>query len=144
MLVLDFEFNGVKWMRRGVEDLRVKWWNLTKENTMKLSARITEERVWRRVEDSDMMWETMADCIRKSAKEILGASWRGGNKMKGAWWWNEGVKEKVKEKKDAFNAFMNSRTDEEKEFNRGRYKAARKIAKKAVAVAKCGAYDRLY
>jgi len=31
------------------------------------------------------MWEAMADCIRRSAKEILGSSRRGGNKMKGAW-----------------------------------------------------------
>ena len=86
----------------------------------------------------------MADCIRKSAKEILGASRRGGNRMKGAWWWNEGFKEKVKEKKDAYDAFMNCRTNEEKEFSRGRYRGAKKVAKKAVTVAKCGAYDRLY
>jgi len=56
----------------------------------------------------------------------------------------QGVKEKVKEKKVAYAAFMNSRMDEEKEFNRGRYKASKKVAKKVVAVAKCGAYDRLY
>jgi len=50
----------------------------------------------------------MADCIRKSAKEILGTSRRGGNKIKGVWWWNEEVKEKVKEKKEAYADFMNS------------------------------------
>jgi len=43
LLVLDLEFNGVKWKRTSVGDLRVKWWNLTKENATKLSARITEE-----------------------------------------------------------------------------------------------------
>lgn len=43
LLVLDVEFNGVKWKRMGIGDLRVKWWNLTNENAMKLSARITEE-----------------------------------------------------------------------------------------------------
>ena len=99
MLVLDVEFNGVKWKRRGVGDLRVKWWNFTKENDMKLSARITEEGAWRRAEDSDMMWEAMADCIRKSAKEILGASRRGSNRMRGAWWWNEGSKTKSRRKR---------------------------------------------
>jgi len=51
---------------------------------MKLSATTMKEGAWRRVEDSDMMWEAMADCIQKSAKEILGASRRGGNRMKGA------------------------------------------------------------
>jgi len=35
--------------------------------------------------------------------------------MKGAWWWNEEVKEKVKEKKDAYAAFVNNRMTEEKD-----------------------------
>ena len=39
-----------------------------------------------------------------------------------------GVKEKVKEKKDAYAAFMNSRKNEEKEFNKGKYKATKKVA----------------
>jgi len=40
--------------------------------------------------------------------------------------------------------FMNSAMDEEKEISRVRYKAAKKIAKKAIAVAKSMAYKRLY
>jgi len=82
LLVLDVEFKCVKWKRRGVGNLRAKWWNLTKENAMKLSTRIMEKGAWRRVEDSYMIWEAMANCIRKSTKEILGASRRGGNRMK--------------------------------------------------------------
>ena len=64
--------------------------------------------------------------------------------MKGAWWWNEKVKEKVKKKKEAYAAFTNSGTDEEKEISRARYKATKKVAKKAIVVAKSMAYDRLY
>jgi len=90
------------------------------------------------------MWEAIADCIRKSAKEILGTYRRGGNKMKGAWWWNEEVKEIVKEKKEAHTAFVNNETDEEKEISRGRYKAAKKATKKVVTAAKSSAYDKLY
>ena len=67
------------------------------------------------------MWEPMVVCIQRSAKEILGTSRRGGSRMKGPWWWNEEVKEKVKEKKEAYADF-----------------------KKAVAVAKSMTYDRLY
>jgi len=39
---------------------------------------------------------------------------------------------------------VNSETDEEKEISRGRCKAVKKVAKKAVAVAKRRAYDKLY
>ena len=52
------------------------------------------------------MWEAMTECIRRSAKEILGISRRVGNKMEGVWWWNEEVKEKVKEKKEAYACLL--------------------------------------
>ena len=63
LLVLDVEFNYVKWKMRGVGDLRVKWWNLSKDNAVNLSARTTKKGAWRRVEDSDLMWEATVDCI---------------------------------------------------------------------------------
>jgi len=55
----------------------------------------------------------------------------------------EGKGESQGEKK-ACAVFMNSGTDEEKEISRVRYKAAKKIAKKAIAVAKSIAYNSLY
>jgi len=47
----------------------------------------------------------------------LGIS-RGGGKIKGTWWCNEEVKEKVKAKQDAYSALINSRIDGEKEVNK--------------------------
>ena len=81
---MDVKFKCSKWKKRSVGDAGVKWWNLTKENAMRISERITEEGAWRQVEDADKMWEAMTDCIRKSSKEILDMYRRGGNKMKGA------------------------------------------------------------
>ena len=46
-------------------------------------------------------------------KEDDVTSRRGGHKMEGAWWWNEEVKEKVREKKEAFAVFINSGADGE-------------------------------
>jgi len=60
------------------------------------------------------MWEAVADCIRRSAKETLGLSRGGGIRMEGAWWWNEEVKEKVKAKKEAYAEFMGSSSEEER------------------------------
>jgi len=83
LLVLDAEFKCSKRKKRRVGDPRVKWWTLTKENAGLITERITEEGAWRRAEDADSIWEAMADCIRRPAKEILGSSRRGGNKMEG-------------------------------------------------------------
>jgi len=90
------------------------------------------------------MWEEMADCIQRSAREILGVSREGSGRMKGAWWWSEEVKGKVKEKQEKFKALMESRTEQEEQFNKVQYKIAKKEAKKAVVVAKNNAYERLY
>ena len=84
--MLDVKFNCPKWKKRKVGDPRVKWWTLTKENGGLLSEKTTEKGAWRQVKDADTMWEEMAKCIRRLAKEILGTSRRGGNRIKGAWW----------------------------------------------------------
>ena len=47
LLVLDVELNCSKWKKKIVREPKVKWWNLTKENAMKLAERITEEEAWR-------------------------------------------------------------------------------------------------
>jgi len=142
--MLDVELKCSKWKKRGAGEPRVKWWNLTRENAMKLAGRISNEGVWQKVDDADTMWEVMTKYIRRSLKKILGTSRRGGNEMKGVWCWNEEAKEKVKEKKEAYAAFTNSKMDEKEDISRVRYKEAKKVAKKAVAVAKSMAYDRLY
>jgi len=64
--------------------------------------------------------------------------------MQGAWWWSEEVKGKVKAKHEKFKALMESRTEEKVEFNKVQYKNAKKEAKKAMAVAKNNAYERLF
>ena len=64
------------------------------------------------------MWKEMADCIRRSAREVLGVAKEGSRRMKGAWWWSEDVKEKVKAKQEKFKALMESRTEQEVEFNK--------------------------
>jgi len=80
--------------------------------------------------DSTRIWEEMADCIRRSVREVLGVSREESRRMKGAWWWSEEVKGKVKAKQEKFKALMESRTDEELQFNKVQYKTVKKEAKK--------------
>jgi len=42
---------------------RIKWRNLTNENAVKLLERVNKEGAWRQVEDADIIWEAMAECI---------------------------------------------------------------------------------
>jgi len=99
LLVLDVVCKYPRRTKRRVGEPRIMWWTLTKEQAGLIAKRIAEGRAWRRAEDVDSMWRAMADCIRRSAKETLGLSRGGTNRMEGAWWWNEEVKEKVKAKK---------------------------------------------
>jgi len=90
------------------------------------------------------MWDGMANCIRRSAKEVLGFSRAGGGRRSGAWWWNEEVRKKAKEKQKAYAALSNCTSEEEKGVREIAYKVAKKFAKKIVAIAKNDAYERLY
>jgi len=63
--------------------------------------------------------------------------------MKGAWWWSDEVKGKAKVKSEKYKALVDSRTDEEREVNRVQSMIAKKEAKKAVAVVKNNAYERI-
>jgi len=57
------------------------------------------------------MWDGVAQCIRRSAKKVLGISKGGGGRIRGALWWNEEGKEKVKEKQNAYAALSSSTSE---------------------------------
>jgi len=86
----------------------------------------------------------MAQCIRRSAKEVLGVSRGGEGRKSRAWWLDEEVREKVKEKQKAYAALSSYTSEEDKREREATYNAAKKLAKKAVAIAKNNAYERLY
>jgi len=54
------------------------------------------------------------------------------------------VRETVKEKQKAHTALSSCTSEEEKGVWEATYKAANKLAKKAVAITKNNAYERLY
>jgi len=54
--------------------------------------------------------------------------------MKGAWWWSEDVKKKVKAKQEKYKTLVGSRIEEEREVNKVQYRNAKREAKKAMTV----------
>ena len=137
---MDLVIKNFKVKKRGGGVARIRWWNLTRENAIKLSKKIKSETNWKLVGDVDEMWEGMAQCIRRSAKEVLGVSREGGGRRSGTWWWNKEVREKVKEKQKAYTALSNCTSEKEKGVREAMYKDAKKV----VAVAKNNTYERLY
>ena len=115
---MDVEIRRVIRRKRKIGAYKVKWGNLKGEKARKLSEKIKSEGKWKLEGGSNKIWEEMADCIRRSAREVLGVSREGSGRMKGAWWWSEEVKGKVKAKQEKFKALMESRTDAEVEFNK--------------------------
>jgi len=111
---MNLVIKGFKVKKRSIGVARVKWWNLTKENAIKFSKKITAKTSWQFAEHANAMWDGMAQCIRRSAEEVLGISRGGRGRTREAWRWNEEVKEKIKEKQNAYAALSSSTSEEER------------------------------
>ncbi|XP_047533422.1 uncharacterized protein LOC125068366 [Vanessa atalanta] len=94
----------------------------------------------------DDCWNEMARHIRKVAKDVFGESKGKGLIDRDTWWWNLEVQNVLSEKKVAFKEWQvvknvnTSLKDEKKEV----YKEFKRRAKKAVAVARAKAQEKLY
>ena len=73
----------------------------------------------------------MTKCIQRAANEVLRVSKGESGRMKGAWWWSEEVKKKVKTKQEKYKASVSSRTDGEKKVNKVQYRIAKKVGKES-------------
>ena len=91
--------------------------------------------------ESEGGYEVVANEIRDTARELLGAaSGKRGREDRETWWWNEEVQQAVKEKKEAKKQWDAMRDDESKE----RYKKAKKKAKRTVAKVKNKVFQDLF
>ena len=98
---------------------------ILRERTLLSYMKIKSEASWRLIEDADAMWEGMAQCIRKLAKGVLGISKGGRGRTRGVWWWDDEVKEKIKEKQNDCAALSNSTLEEGREDREAKYKTAK-------------------
>ena len=77
-------------------------------------------------------WDKTAEMLRKTAETVLGVIFGKRKGDRETWWWNEGVQESIKEKKEAKKAWYKIRDENTKKI----YKEKKSKAKKAVAMAK--------
>ncbi|KAJ8720409.1 hypothetical protein PYW07_012452 [Mythimna separata] len=91
-------------------------------------------------------WNELAECIRHAAKEILGETRGKGTIDRDTWWWTTEIQNVLKEKKRKFKEWQRVDPDNGslKAEKKSEYDRLKKEAKKAVALAKAEAQDKLY
>ena len=104
-----------------------------REKVQKASAVRTEDR------GVEEMWYEMKEALRKTS-EVLGRTKPGRKKQKESWWWNDGVREALKEKKLAFKKWKRINLD----VDRKEYKVRKKEAKRAVKIVRIEWTQELY
>ena len=129
LVVADFRF----WVRvhrdKRAKSERTKWWKLKGEAAQTFTERMLREGSWEEGEDANDMWLKMATCVRRVAVEVFGVSRGGIQKGKDTWWWNDEVQGAIKE------CFKRLHLDKSAANIEG-YKLAKRVAKRAVSVAK--------
>ena len=65
-------------------------------------------------------WDKTAEMLRKTAETVLGVTFGKRKEDKETWWWNEGVQESIKEKKEAKKAWDKIRNENTKRYTKKR------------------------
>ncbi|CAH9115852.1 unnamed protein product [Cuscuta epithymum] len=130
MLVLDFRGKNHRRQIKQQVEPKIKWWRLEGDLQQSFAHKMFGEDVWRidngtHVEDA---WLSMELTINKVAKEVLGESKGCLPPKKDTSWWNDDVKQAIRNKRYCYKKLGTSRSDENIEA----YKEARRQAKKAV------------
>lgn len=71
-------------------------------------GKMLQQARWALDDDSNSMWNTMVDTIRRVSKEFLGESKGKGSISKETWWWNDEVQTILKQKRNALKVAKGS------------------------------------
>ena len=104
---------------------RTRWWHLKGIKQLTFKEKLLDKATWSYIGDLNTIWDAMASCIRKVAKEVLGESRGKGPPGKETWWWSEEVQKAIRTKRDLCRDLPKRKNVET--FNK--YKEAKKEAK---------------
>ncbi|KAM2452819.1 hypothetical protein PS2_010187 [Malus domestica] len=125
LLVMDVHIKRVRKKNKTWKCPRTRWWILKGEKQVIFKEKVITQCGWDREGEASQRWDSMASCIRKVAKEVLGESKGFAPHQNESWWWNEEVQIKVKAKKECCKALYKDKTDENGE--RAREKKTRDL-----------------
>ncbi|KAK3535540.1 hypothetical protein QTP70_016810, partial [Hemibagrus guttatus] len=118
---------------------KTKWWKLKKEECCEEFRQKLSQALGGQVVLPDD-WETTAEVIRETGRNVLGVSSGRRKEDKETWWWNEEFQDSIQRKRLAKKKWDMDRTEE----NRQEYKELQCRVKREVSKAKQKAYDELY
>ena len=125
----------VKKRKKVIIEPRIRWWKLKEEDCcVKFKEEVKQALNCVDTQSND--WNTMANAVRESARNVLGMTSGKRKENRETWWWNEEVQDSIKEKKLAKKNWDTQNSEE----SRQAYKQASCKAKSDVAKA----YDELY
>ena len=125
----------VKKRKKVIIEPRIRWWKLKEEDCcVKFKEEVKQALNCVDTQSND--WNTMANAVRESARNVLGMTSGKRKENRETWWWNEEVQDSIKEKKLAKKNWDTQNSEE----SRQAYKQASCKAKRDVAKA----YDELY
>ncbi|XP_071677275.1 uncharacterized protein [Lolium perenne] len=140
LVVADFRFRIRVQRGKRAKVARTKWWKLKGEASQAFRERVIKEGPWEEGGDANMMWTSMATCLRKVAVEEFGVTKGSRREAKDTWWWNDEVQKVIREKKDCFRCLYLDRSAANMEM----YKVAKKAAKRTVSETRGQAYEDIY
>ena len=138
-IVVSARIIWTKWRKAPKPLERIKWWKL---KDSKVKNKFKMEVIESGILGGQENWQRVAEMIRSIARIELGET---SGKVstadrREAWWWNQEVQEKLKDKRNAKKVWDTFRDDASKLV----YETARKQAKREVAKARIKAYEELY
>ncbi|KAD4177984.1 hypothetical protein E3N88_26575 [Mikania micrantha] len=123
---------------------QIKWGASKGDNVEVFSNKVLKGRHISICEDTNQLWDEMAEKVTRVAKGTLGMTTSNKKGQKESWWWNEEVQLKVREKQQRFKEFASCTETTERARPKTRYKEAKREAKKTVSEAKTKAYIEMY
>ena len=113
LLVASMEFKAHHKRQQRARVKKIKWYMLKQQEKKDELALRLAEHMGKRKEKEETTWEDICHMIHTNAKEILGETSGGKYVERESWWWNDDVQKAVKEKRDSFKKWQNSRTTED-------------------------------
>jgi len=110
LVVADFRLQMHARRDKQTKIARIKWWKMKEKTSETFKKRVIKEGSWTEGDDTNNMWEKMANCIRKVVSEVLGVTKGGRCVDKDTWWWNEEVQRNIKEKKKRYRRLFHDRS----------------------------------